>query len=143
MPNSDFLTSLLAKNMGRYPDMEFLDIRYPEMEFLDIRYPEMEFLDINLTKGSSLLLHPIHRPFYWRILKKTILYSGFKNTYKKSAKQENSSLFMNSILKNGKMRVENSILIRPRVYAQKPRLKNVVKEFHLWKFSKSPSQCCR
>jgi hypothetical protein len=29
-------------------------------------------------------------------LKKTILYSEFKITYKKSAKQENSSLFMNS-----------------------------------------------
>jgi hypothetical protein len=46
---------------------------------------EMEFLDINLTKDSSLLLHSIHSPFYWRILKNTILYSGY-----------NSSLFMNS-----------------------------------------------
>jgi hypothetical protein len=35
---------------------------------------------------------------YWRILKKTIFFSGFKNPYKKSAKQENSSLFENSIL---------------------------------------------
>jgi hypothetical protein len=50
-----------------------------------------------LTKDSSLLFYAIYNPFYWRILKKTILYSGFKNTYKKSAKQENSSLFMNSI----------------------------------------------
>jgi hypothetical protein len=33
---------------------------------------------------------------------KTILFSGFKNPYKKSTKQENSSLFMNSILYNGK-----------------------------------------
>jgi hypothetical protein len=24
----------------------------------------MEFLDINLTRDSSLLLHPIHSPFY-------------------------------------------------------------------------------
>jgi hypothetical protein len=60
--------------------------------------PEMEFLDINLTKDSSLLLHSIHSPFYRRILKKTILFSGFKNHSKKSAKQENSSLFMNNIL---------------------------------------------
>ncbi len=28
--------------------------------------------NINLTKDSSLLLHAIHSPFYWRILKKTI-----------------------------------------------------------------------
>jgi hypothetical protein len=54
----------------------------------------MEFLDINLTK--SLLVHAIYSPFYWRILKKTILFSGLKNPYKKSEKQENSSLFMNS-----------------------------------------------
>jgi hypothetical protein len=53
---------------------------------------EIEFLDINLTKGSSLLLLAIHSPFYWQILKKTILF-GFKILKKKSAKQENSSLF--------------------------------------------------
>ncbi len=44
--------------------------------------PEMEFLDTNLTKYSSLLLHAIHSPFYWRILKKTTLFSCFKNPYK-------------------------------------------------------------
>jgi hypothetical protein len=49
---------------------------------------EMEFLDINLTKSSSLLLLAIHSAFYWRILKKTILFSGFKIPYKKSWKQE-------------------------------------------------------
>jgi hypothetical protein len=38
--------------------------------------PEMEFLDINLTKDLS-------PNFYWRILKKCILFSGFKNPYKK------------------------------------------------------------
>ncbi len=60
--------------------------------------PKMEFLDINFTKDSSIFLHAIHSPFYWRTLKKTILFSGFKNNYKKAAKQENSGLFMNSIL---------------------------------------------
>ncbi len=30
----------------------------------------MEFLDANLTKDSSLLLHAIHSPFYWRIFKR-------------------------------------------------------------------------
>jgi hypothetical protein len=73
----------------------------------DFCYPEIEFLDISLKKDSSLLLRAIHSPFYWRIFKKTILFSGFKNPYKKSAKQENSSLFMKSILLNGKMKVEN------------------------------------
>ncbi len=52
-------------------------------------YTEMEFLNINLTKDSSL-----------------------QNPYEKLAKKENSSLFQNSILKNGKMRVENSSLGR-------------------------------
>jgi hypothetical protein len=44
-----------------------------------VRHTEIEFLDINLTKDSSLLLHAIHSPFYWRILQKTTLLSGFKN----------------------------------------------------------------
>ncbi len=57
----------------------------------------MEFLDISLTKDSSLLLYAIHSPFYYLILQKTRLYLGFKNPSKKSVKQENSSLFMNSI----------------------------------------------
>jgi hypothetical protein len=33
--------------------------------------PDPEFSDFNLTKDSSLLLHAIHSPFYWRIFKKT------------------------------------------------------------------------
>jgi hypothetical protein len=46
------------------------------------------------------LLYAIQSPLYWQISKKTILCSGFKNPYKKTAKQEYSSLFMNSILQN-------------------------------------------
>ncbi len=42
----------------------------------------MDFLDINLTKDSSLLLHAIHSLSTDGFLKKTSLYSGFKNTYK-------------------------------------------------------------
>jgi hypothetical protein len=45
----------------------------------------MEFLESNFIKYSS--------PFYWQILKKTILYS-FNNFYKKIHKQENLSLFV-------------------------------------------------
>jgi hypothetical protein len=50
-------------------------------------------LDINLSKDLSLLIHG----FFWRIFKKP--YSSLVlKSYKKSAKQENSSLFMNSVL---------------------------------------------
>jgi hypothetical protein len=62
-------------------------------------YTEMEFLDTNLTKDLSILLRAIHSPFYcWRILKKIIFLSGFKNPLKKSANQENLSLVIDSIL---------------------------------------------
>jgi hypothetical protein len=49
------------------------------------------------------MLFSIHNAIYCWTLKKTILFSGFKNPYKKSAKQENLNLSMNGILKNGKM----------------------------------------
>jgi hypothetical protein len=43
------------------------------------------------NKKTSLLFHAIHSPLYLQYLKKTILFSGFKNPYKKSTKQENSN----------------------------------------------------
>jgi hypothetical protein len=92
-------------------------------------------MDINLKKGWGILLHAIHSPFYWRILKKTILFSGLKNPYEKSTKQENSSLFKNSILQNGKMRVENQTKTRIWEYLSlcpETSTKNAVQEFHLW-----------
>jgi hypothetical protein len=55
---------------------------------------------------------------------KTVLFSGFKKPYKKS------SLFMNSILWNRKMRVEKQTKLDSKkklVYAQKPRLKILFK----------------
>jgi hypothetical protein len=58
----------------------------------------MEFLGINLTKDSSLFAPCYSQYLLLVILKKTILFSGFNNPYKKPKKQENSSLFMNSIL---------------------------------------------
>jgi hypothetical protein len=77
--------------------MEFLDINLTNdlslllhaIPVLDIsvhcEHPEMEFLDINMTKDSSPLLHTIQSPFYYTggFLQKPILYSGFKNAYKK------------------------------------------------------------
>ncbi len=68
-----------------------LCLRQSQSRFFII-FPEMEFLDINLTKDLSLLLHPIHSPFYWGILKKPYSSLVFQILTKKSAKQENSSL---------------------------------------------------
>jgi hypothetical protein len=57
----------------------------------------MEFLDVNLIEDLSLLRNAIHSPFYWRI-KKTYSSRLLEILTKKSAQQENSCLFMTSIL---------------------------------------------
>ncbi len=86
----------------------------------------MEFLDINLTKGFA-----IHSHICWRILGKTILFSGLKNPLKKkSVKQENSSQFMNRILQKWKIRVKNQTKLeseKTQVYAQQPLLQMAFK----------------
>jgi hypothetical protein len=64
----------------------------------------MEFLDISSTKDTSLLFPAIDNPYFWQMLQKTILYSGFKIHTKKSTKQENLSLFVNGILCKTKKR---------------------------------------
>jgi hypothetical protein len=95
----------------------------------------MKFLDINLAKDSSLLLHAIHSPFYWRILKKTILFSGYKNPCKKSAKQENSIYSWKHSVER-KMSVKNQTNIRvweDSSLCPETSTKNAaVQEFHLW-----------
>jgi hypothetical protein len=58
----------------------------------------MEFLDINLTRDWSLLLHPIHSLFYSDFKENNSFLGFFKKSLQKSAKQENSRLFMNNIL---------------------------------------------
>ena len=96
--------------------------------------PEMEFLDINLTKVSSLLIHVIHSLSTGGLIKRIRLYSGLKNTYKKSAKQENLSLFTNIILYKGKMRVENqkkTWVWEGSSLCPETLTKNAVQEFHL------------
>jgi hypothetical protein len=90
---------------------------------------KMKFLDISFTKDSSLLLHAIHSPFYWWILKKIILLSSFKNPYQKFAKQEASTLFKNRILLNGKLRVENRKNSSLRRLEFMPQLKKLFKNF--------------
>ncbi len=74
-------------------------------------------------------------PFLWG-LKKTILYSTLvlKNPYKKSAKQENSGLFMNSILCRTENRGENKTKTGVRedpILCPENSTKNAVQEFHL------------
>jgi hypothetical protein len=89
----------------------------------------MEFSDIKLTKDWSLLIRVIHSPFYLRMLKKTILYSGFNNPYKKSAKQENSGLQYFFLIAFCTTEIENLTKTRVREvdYAQKPGLKMLFK----------------
>jgi len=51
--------SLLRACPGQMNNFSFIEIHI-----------EFKFLDIKLTKDSSRLLHAIHSPFYWRILKR-------------------------------------------------------------------------
>ncbi len=76
----------------------------------------------------------LHSLFYWQIWKKTFPFPGFENHYKKSVKQECSCLFGNSILQNGKMRVENQTKTRvweDMSWCPETSTKNAVQEFHL------------
>ncbi len=61
-------------------------------------YVPLAFLRWNswtsILPNNVILLHAIRSLFYWRILQETILFSSFKTPYKKSGKQENSSVFM-------------------------------------------------
>jgi hypothetical protein len=59
---------------------------------LHLPRPDMDFLDI-FTKDSSLLLHAIHSPLFWRILKKTILFAGFKNPYIKILRNKKTGVY--------------------------------------------------
>ncbi len=49
------------------------------------------------TLCSSVLLYSIHSPFFWRILKKIMIFYGFKTPYKKNS-QNKETRFMNIIL---------------------------------------------
>jgi hypothetical protein len=68
-------------------------------------FPEKEFLVINLIENLSLMLCPIHSPFYWWILQKTILYFSFENSYKESQNKKTQSFHEEHF--SGKTRVEN------------------------------------
>jgi hypothetical protein len=47
-----------------------------------------KILGHHFNKGSILLLHAIHSPFYWRMLTKTILFSGPYKKIRKTRKLE-------------------------------------------------------
>ncbi len=94
----------------------------------------MEFLDINITKDSSLSLHPILSPFYWRILRKTILYSCFNIPYKKIRETRKLESVHKEHVSNGKARVESQTKTRVREDSSlcpETSTKNGVQEFHL------------
>ncbi len=85
----------------------------------------MEFLDINLTKDSRFLLHA--QTLLLVDLKKTILYSGFKNPYKKNppnmiTRVSSWIAFCSSEKREWKTRqkLESE---KTQVYARKPRQK--------------------
>ncbi len=97
-------------------------------------HTEMEYLDINLTEDSSLLLHAIRSLIHWRIFRKNRTLLWFLKQNKKSLKQENSRLFMNSILWNKIKRVENQT--KTQVWEDsglcpETWTKTAVQEFHL------------
>ncbi len=90
---------------------------------------EKEFLDSNLRKDSSLLIYAIHSPFYSRILKKTILYSGIKNTYNKIRKTRKLESIHNSILYKRK-NVGRKLKCERTNLCPETSIKNAVQEFH-------------
>jgi hypothetical protein len=94
----------------------------------------MEILGKNLTKDSSFLLYAIYSLFYWRILKKTTLYSGFKTPYKKIREtKKRESIYEKHFEEQKKRGKKTGRKLEPektQVYAQKPRLKLPFKEFH-------------
>jgi hypothetical protein len=85
-----------GKNLFRIPDPGVKNAPDPQhWSYLYLLDPglEEEFLDINLTKDSSLLLHAISSPFYWRNLWKTILFSGFKKSLQKNLRTKKTRVY--------------------------------------------------
>ncbi len=96
--------------------------------------PEMEFLDINLTKDSSLLLHAIHSPFYWRILKKTLLFLVFKILTKNPRNKKTQVNSWTGFCRTEKFRVDRQTkthVWEDSSLCPETSTKNVVQEFHL------------
>jgi hypothetical protein len=42
---------------------------------------------------GRLLLYAIHNPFFWQILKKTVVFSGFKNPCKKNPRNRKTRVY--------------------------------------------------
>jgi hypothetical protein len=73
------------------------------------------------------LLHAISGAFHWRFLNKTILFSDLKIPYKKNPPNKKTRVCSFCRTENKDRKPDKT-----RVYAQKPRLKNAIQEFHLW-----------
>ncbi len=84
---------------------------------------KMAFLDISLTKDTTLLLHAICSPFCWQILKKPILFSGFKNPYKKTLETRNKYFHFVEQNKRGQKTRQKLDPEKTPFYSQTPRLK--------------------
>jgi hypothetical protein len=98
--------TLLVQSMRKLAGRTLLEVLPPKLTGVGGLVRPLNFLSFTrdgilghqINKRLESLHSAIRSAFYWRILKKTILFSDLKNPYKKSTKQENSSLFMNSIL---------------------------------------------
>jgi hypothetical protein len=88
---------------------------------LHLPRPEMEFLDINLTKNSMLFTVP-----YWRILKKTIPFSGFKKVLTRKLEYIHELHFVER-KEEGRKQDKNSSLRRLEFMSRKLRLKILLK----------------
>jgi hypothetical protein len=84
--------------------------------------PEMKFVDTSLTKESSLLLHAIHGPFYWRILKKQYSNLVLKIDINNPRKTRKRKSFHELHFVEGRIEGRKFESEKMRVYAQKPRL---------------------
>jgi hypothetical protein len=95
--------------------------------------PEMEFLDINFDKRLESFDPCWSQSLLLADFKKTILYFGFKNIYKKSTKLEYIHEQHIEERKNEVRKLESE---KTQVYAQKPRLKipfkNSISRIRTW-----------
>ncbi len=81
-------------------------------------------------KDSSLLLYAIHSTSHWRILKTTILFSDYKNTYNETLETRKlNSIHECHFVERINEGIENLSLRNPNL-CQETSTKNSVQEFH-------------
>jgi hypothetical protein len=91
-------------------------------------------LDTNLIKDSSLLLHAVHSPFYWRILRKPYSSLVLKLLTKKIRETRKLEYFHEKHFvkrKNEDRKPDKNSSLR-RLELMLTSTKNPVQEFQLW-----------